>query len=96
MIKIYSMPSCKDCQIVKQQIEGKEGYQVIDITASTANLKEFLKIRDHSEVFDEIRKAGKIGIPCFVFEDGYVSLNKEDANLYDEAVAHFGCENGNC
>lgn len=89
------MPCCGDCQQVKQQVQNREGYQIIDITASTNNLKEFLALRDHLAVFDEIKKAGKIGIPCFVFEDGYVSLNKEEANLYDDSSS-FGCGQGKC
>jgi Glutaredoxin-related protein len=34
------------------------------------NLKKFLKLRDNRPEFDEIKKAGKVGIPCIVINDG--------------------------
>lgn len=34
------------------------------------NLKKFLKLRDTRKEFDEIKRLGKIGIPCIVINDG--------------------------
>ncbi len=34
------------------------------------HLKKFLKIRDNRPEFDEIKKAGKVGLPCIVINDG--------------------------
>jgi len=34
------------------------------------NLKKFLHYRDTRKEFDEIKKAGRVGIPCFVLNDG--------------------------
>jgi glutaredoxin-related protein len=34
------------------------------------NLKMFLKYRDNYEVFNEIKEAGKVGLPCIVVNDG--------------------------
>ena len=33
-------------------------------------LKQFLKLRDHLPVFDEIKAEGRVGIPALVPEDG--------------------------
>ena len=81
MIKIYSMPSCPDCRHVEEQIAGLDGYEVTDIGSHVRLLKEFLRLRDSSPAFDEAKRCGSIGIPCFVLEDGRVTLKPEEAGL---------------
>lgn len=81
MIKVYGMDTCPDCTYVKDQIQGDDRFEVIDIGSHVRNLKAFLKLRDNSPVFDEAKKVGAAGIPCFVLEDGTVTLNPEDAGL---------------
>ncbi len=41
-----------------------------DITENMLNLKLFLKYRDNSPIFDEIKKAGRVGLPLLVVNDG--------------------------
>jgi len=82
MIKVYSMPTCPDCEWVEKQIEGKSGYEIIDIGSHVRKLKEFLRLRDNDPAFDSARKAGAAGIPCFVLEDGRVTLSPEEAGLH--------------
>lgn len=81
MIKIYGMDTCPDCIYVKEQLKGNSNFEYIDIGSHVRLLKEFLKIRDHSEAFIPVKEKGQIGIPCFVLEDGTVSLSAEDAGL---------------
>lgn len=81
MIKVYGMDTCPDCTYVKDQIKDDDRFEVIDIGSHVRNLKAFLKLRDNSPVFDEAKKVGAAGIPCFVLEDGTVTLNPEDAGL---------------
>lgn len=81
MIKIYGMKSCPDCVAVDRQVEGDSRYQVIDIGEHVSLLKEFLRLRDTNPAFDEAKKKGYAGIPCFVLEDGTVTLNPEEAGL---------------
>jgi len=81
MIKIYGMDTCPDCTYIKEQIKGNPNFEYIDIGSHVRLLKKFLKIRDHSEEFFSVKENGQIGIPCFVLEDGTVSLNAEDAGL---------------
>ena len=81
MIKIYGMKSCPDCVAVDKQVEGDSRYQVIDIGEHVSLLKEFLRLRANNPVFDEAKKKGYAGIPCFVLEDGTVTLNPEEAGL---------------
>ena len=75
MIKIYGMPSCPDCSFVERQAEGREGYEVIDIGSHVRLLKEFLRLRDRA------------GIPCFVLDDGRVTLVPEEAGLKSRDAA---------
>lgn len=81
MITIYGMPSCPDCAYLDSQIAGSDRFKMIDIGEKSSNLKEFLKIRDTSAVFDSIRGTGAIGIPCFVREDGSVTLTPGEVGL---------------
>lgn len=86
MIKIYGMPTCPDCTYLDGQIEGNDKYEKINIGEATKNLKEFLKIRDESPAFDGVRGSGSIGIPCFVLEDGSITLVPEEAGLKSRPV----------
>lgn len=81
MIKIYGMRSCPDCSYVEEQVHGDERFEVIDIGAHVSDLKAFLRLRDTLPIFDELKKVGTIGIPCFVLENGTVTLTPEDVGL---------------
>lgn len=81
MIRIYGMPTCPDCTYVEEQVKGNAGYEIIDIGQHARNLKAFLRLRDGNSVFDEARRTGLAGIPCFVLEDGTVTLVPEEAGL---------------
>lgn len=91
MIKIYGMKSCPDCVAVDRQVEGDSRYQVIDIGEHVRLLKEFLRLRDNNPVFDEARKKGYAGIPCFVLEDGTVTLNPAEAGLKSGSAGRASC-----
>lgn len=91
MIKIYGMKSCPDCVAVDKQVEGDSRYQVIDIGEHVSLLKEFLRLRDTNPVFDEVRKKGYAGIPCFVLEDGTVTLNPAEAGLKSGSAGRASC-----
>ena len=76
MLRIYGTMRCPDCveccaELDKAGIE----YEFLDFDKDLKLLKELLKIRDSSPLFDEVRKEGNIGIPCIVKEDGAVTLN---------------------
>ena len=87
MIKIYVMDTCPDCTYVEEQIKDDSHYEIIDIGRHVRNLKEFLKLRDSSPAFAEAKRAGAAGIPCFVLEDGRVTLIPEDAGLKSRPTA---------
>lgn len=66
-VKMFGTKNCPDCTATLKTIAEKElGVDFIDIDESTANLKLFLRLRDNAPEFDEIKKNGSIGVPCFV------------------------------
>ncbi len=75
MLKIYGNMLCPDCVECRADLDraGVE-YEYLDIGNDLRNLKEFLRLREEP-VFDEIKKAGAIGIPCIVLEDGTLTFD---------------------
>lgn len=80
IMKVYGSQICSGCRNYKavQQSRGFEA-DYVDITASTANLREFLRLRDQDPIFDSVRERGGIGIPFFVNEDGRRTLDMNEA-----------------
>ena len=67
---------CPDCVECCEDLNAAGvAYEFRDFAHSLLNLKEFLAIRDNSELFDSTRKEGKIGIPCIVDDNGIISLD---------------------
>lgn len=82
MIKMYVMKTCPYCEYVERQIpEGDTRFKIIDIGTHIRNLREFIQLRDSSPAFDESKKVGDVGIPCYVLEDGNVTLSSKDVGL---------------
>lgn len=80
-MKIYGSDICIDCRILKAVLKAR-GIEAdfIDITENTGNLREFLGIRDHDSHFEKVRnwEGGAIGIPCFVSDEGSVTLDVDE------------------
>lgn len=81
MIKMFVMHTCPDCEYVERQVEGNPDFEVIDIGKHVRNLKRFLDLRDSNPAFDEAKKTGDVGIPCYVLEDGSITLMSRDVGL---------------
>lgn len=45
-------------------------FTYIEVTESMRTLKAFLHYRDNHPAFAEVRKAGRVGLPCIVINDG--------------------------
>lgn len=79
MLKVYGSMLCPDCvNCCNKFKEANLEFEFLDFADSLLNLKEFIKLRDGSSVFDEIRSAGKIGIPCVVRPDGSFTLDWQE------------------
>jgi len=81
MIKMYVMQTCPHCEYVEKQVEGNPDFELIDIGKHVRNLKQFLDLRERDPAFDEAKKIGDVGIPCYVLEDGTVTLSSRDVGL---------------
>lgn len=81
MIKMYVMKTCPYCEYVKEQVVGNPDFQLIDIGQDVRNLKAFLDLRDHHPAFAEAKAEGDVGIPCYVREDGSVTLMSSEVGL---------------
>lgn len=79
-MKVYGTPICVDCRNYRA-LQASRGFaaEYIDITESTANLREFLALRDHDPIFDPVRARGGIGVPLFVHEDGRKTFDLDEA-----------------
>lgn len=76
MLKIYGTPRCPDCVECRKDLDNAQvEYEFLDFDTDLRLLKEFLKLRDSSPVFDNAREGGSIGIPCIVKEDGSITLD---------------------
>lgn len=80
MLKVYGAEICIDCRNYKA-IQKSRGFEAeyIDIVENTANLREFLRIRDTDALFAPQREHGGIGIPLFVREDGAKTFDIDEA-----------------
>ena len=79
MLKIYGSMLCPDCVQCREDLDKAcVEYDYLDFSESLKHLKEFLVLRDNNAVFEDVRKDGKIGIPCLVDEDGNVSLSWDE------------------
>ena len=78
MLKIYGSMLCPDCVKCREDLDNAAvEYEYLDFASDLRNLKEFLNLRE-GPMFEQIRKSGKIGIPCIVLEDGSVKLDWEE------------------
>lgn len=79
MLKIYGSMLCPDCVKCCQELKNADvPFEYCDFGDSLRYLKAFLKLRDENSIFDEVRSAGKIGIPCIVREDESLTLDWEE------------------
>ena len=62
-------------------------FNYIEITDSMQNLKIFLKYRDNYPQFEEIKKKGRIGIPCIMINNGENFLFEESDNIIKKLEA---------
>lgn len=104
-MKVYGTPLCIDCRNWRaiQAARGLEA-EYVNITESTATLKEFLALRDHDPVFAPVRQSGGIGVPLFVNGDGQKTFDPDEALAWlgqppvreEEIVEHRACGIGGC
>lgn len=76
---MYGTNACGDCVEAEKLLKEKGiRYLYLEWTDNIGYLKRFLKLRDEQPLFEEVKKKNAIGIPCFQFEDGTLTLDVED------------------
>ena len=85
MLKIYGSMLCRDCVDCRADLD-REGvaYEFLDFAESLLHLKEFLVLRENT-IFNAVKAAGAIGIPCIVREDGSLTLDWSEYVSQDKA-----------
>ena len=71
-VTVYGSHLCPDTLYAINQLMSKG----VDMSFKNISaLKEFLAIRENDAIFDNAKKNGGLGIPCFVLEDGTRTLD---------------------
>ena len=104
MLKFYGSHMCPYCREGRANFDAHGiAYEFFDINESLKNLAEFLDMRDHLPVFDELKAEGDIGLPAIVKEDGTVFVDWEiylqELGLpvvYRENAPACGLDHKNC
>jgi glutaredoxin-related protein len=76
MLKVVGSHLCPDTLGAIEQLkkEGKD-FEFIDILNSHEELKVYLALRDADPLYKEIRGTERMGIPCFIKDDGAKTLD---------------------
>lgn len=78
-ILMFGTNACPDCvEAVKRLDEKGAEYTYLEFSEKTEHLKRFLKHRDTNSIFAEAKENGNIGIPCFEFPDGSITLSLDE------------------
>lgn len=78
-LTIFGTNACKDCLAAIEELNARNiDYTYLEFSEDINNLKEFLKLRDTEALFDEVKKEGKVGVPCFQLPDGTLTLSLEE------------------
>lgn len=77
---MYGAEICINCLEAKEELKDVANLllEYRNITESTTIMKEFLAYRDNDPIFNEVKEAGRIGIPFFVLEDGRKTFDTAD------------------
>ena len=66
---------CPDTLFALNQLcQARAEIQFKKLSASLADLKDYLGLRETDRAFEGAKQKGALGIPCFVLEDGCVTL----------------------
>lgn len=76
---VYGIDACPNCLEAKETLD-KLGiaYEYRDLGKSVQWLKDFINIREREALFDFARENNYVGIPCFVLEDGTITLGMDE------------------
>lgn len=78
-VKVIGSHLCEDtlyalCKLKDLQVD----YEFKNMSASLADLKEYLAEREQNPLYEVVKVQGGIGIPLFVLEDGTTTLDLKE------------------
>lgn len=78
-IKVIGSHLCPDtlyalCKLSEHHVE----MEFKNLSASMADLKEYLAVRESNPLYDGVRAGGGIGIPFFELEDKTTTMNLDE------------------
>lgn len=78
-ITVVGSHLCPDTLYALQML-SQEGIEVDfkDILSCHGDLKTYLVLRENSDTYKDIRNTERMGIPCFLQEDGTETLDLKD------------------
>lgn len=80
MMVVYGIEACPNCVEAKERLNREHvSFEYREIGSSVAWLKAFVNLREGNAHFDDAREHNYIGIPYFVFEDGYQTMDISEA-----------------
>ena len=76
MIVVIGSNLCSDTMgaVAKLKEEGM-AFEFHNISANLDCLKEYLELREKSPLYAPVKAEGRIGIPCFIKEDGTETMD---------------------
>lgn len=76
-LQVIGSHVCPDTLYALHTLTGKGvDYDFVDISSSLAELKVYLAVREgNPAIYDAVRAKGGVGIPCFVKEDGTITMD---------------------
>ena len=85
MLTIYGTKLCPDCvQCLADLDAAGVPYEYLDFFDDLRNLKAFLKLRDSSQIFNDAKENGNIGIPMPLNIISIFKPNTQDELSYGE------------
>ena len=78
-VVMYGTKACPDC-VEAEEILKEKGIQYLymEFSDNIGYLKRFLTLRDTNPIFDEVKENHWVGVPCFQFQDGSLSLDIDE------------------
>ena len=83
-VVMYGTKACPDCveaeEILKENHISPEKIEIagMEFSDNIGYLKRFLTLRDTNPIFDEVKENHWVGVPCFQFQDGSLSLDIDE------------------
>ena len=75
-VKVIGSHLCPDTLYALNRLSAADAeIDFVDILSCHNALKTFLHIRETSDLYKDIRGTSRIGVPCFVLEDGSMTMD---------------------